>query len=299
MNILIVGAGAIGGYYGAQLARAGHAVTLLVRTANVPRLAREGLLLEAPGVHARVRLQATDTPAAARTAELVLICVKSGDTETVGEALRPHLADTATVMSFQNGADNAERLAAVLGRAVVATILYVAAERVAPDHVRHHGGGDVLIGASVSSERIAAVFREAGIGATVSEDIRAAQWDKLLINCGFNALSAIPQRPYGELVQRADVVALMRQAMQEGLAVARAAGIRTAFDPDAAIQRIAALMPEQRSSTAQDLAAGRRTEIDHLNGYVVRQGERLGIPTPVNRTLQVLVHLMEADGGGG
>lgn len=297
MKILVMGAGAVGCYYGAMLARAGHSVTLVGRQRHVEVINRDGLMLETAAFSERLPVHATVSPAAAADAELVLVCVKSGDTERAGQELAPHLAPHpakgAIVLSLQNGVDNADRLAQVLGRPVIPAVVYVAVEMAGPGHVRHHGRGDLLIGDSARSQEIAALLTAASIPTTVSADVLAAVWDKLIINCAFNALSAIPQLPYGELVKREQVLEVMHDVAAECLAVAAAAGIRVNSDPRLAIGKIAESMATQYSSTAQDLAAGRPSEIEHLNGYIVKTGARLQVPTPVNRVLYALVRLME------
>jgi 2-dehydropantoate 2-reductase len=294
MRFLVHGAGAVGCYYGAVLAHAGHPVTLVGRAARVEAIARDGMWLEAPIHRGRVALVASREAAAVAEADAVLVCVKSDDTEQAGrELLQAGLPAATPVLSFQNGVDNAERLERVLGRAVIPVVLYVAVQMAGPAQVRHHGGGDIVIGAFDQAARLAESFRAAGIGTRIDPDPRRALWDKLAINCAFNALSAIPQLPYGRLVQQPGVRELMRGVMQECSAVAAACGVHDLAAPDAAIDRIAHSMSGQRSSTAQDLRAGKRSEIDHLNGYIVRRGRELGIATPLNQTLQTLVHLME------
>ena len=160
-------------------------------------------------------------------------------------------------------------------------------------HVRHHGRGELLIGRGGAAETIAATFRAAGVPVEASDNVAGALWAKLVVNCAYNALSAITQLPYGRLVQGAGVPGVMRDVVDECLAVARAAGVRVPGDMHAVVQGLAQTMPGQLSSTAQDLARGRKTEIDHLNGVVVRKGEALGVRTPVNRTLLALVKLLE------
>jgi 2-dehydropantoate 2-reductase len=137
------------------------------------------------------------------------------------------------------------------------------------------------------------MFAAAGVPVQISDNVTGALWAKLIINCAYNALSAITQLPYGRLVQGAGVEHVMRDVVQECLAVARAAGIAVSGDMWEAVQRIAQTMPGQLSSTAQDLARRKPSEIDHLNGYVVRKGEALGIATPVNRALYAMVKLLE------
>ncbi len=293
MRTLVIGAGAVGCYYAAMLARAGQPVTLLGRLRQAEVIARDGLLLETDRGCERLAVPVTMSLAAAADADLLLVCVKSGDTESLGRELAPYLSADACVLSLQNGIDNAERLSAVIGRPVIPVVVYVAVAMVATGHVRHHGRGDLLIGASPHSAAIAALLNAAGVPTTVSDDVRVAQWRKLIVNCAVNALSAIAQRSYGDLARQQGVLDLMAAAAAECIAVARAAGVPIDDDPRIAIDAIIATMPGQRSSTAQDLAAGRATEIDHLNGFVVRTGERLQVPTPVNRCLLTLVQLLE------
>ena len=162
-----------------------------------------------------------------------------------------------------------------------------------PGHVRHHGRGELVIGQAGQSEAIASAFRLAGVPVDISANVMGALWAKLVVNCAYNALSAIAQRPYGELVQAAGIPQVMREIVEECLAVARAARVELPGDMHEAVRGIARTMPGQFSSTAQDLSRGKPTEIDHLNGFVVRKGEALGVPTPVNRTLVALVKLLE------
>lgn len=293
MTIAIMGAGAVGCYYGAMLARAGHAVTLIARPDHVAALAARGLVFEARGKTETLPVTATTDPSGVAGAEIVLFCVKSGDTESAGREIAPHLRADATILSLQNGVDNAQRLQEVLGRPVIATAVYVASEMAGPGHVRHHGRGELVIGAGRPSERIATVFGQAGIATEVSANVLGALWTKLIVNCAYNALSAIPQLPYGRMIAVEGVRASMADIVAECLAVAKACDIAI---PDGILDTVlglAAAMPEQSSSMAHDLARGRRSEIDHLNGYVVRMGEARGIPTPANRLLTVVVKLME------
>ena len=288
-----MGAGAVGCYYGAMLALAGHEVRLVGRPVHVDAMRSGGLRLETQSRDVRVPVQAGTDAAILRGAELVLFCVKSTDTERAAAAMAPYLDRNAAVMSLQNGVDNPGRLAAALAQEVIGAVVYVATEMAGPGHVRHHGRGDLVIAASPASERVAAIFDAAGVRMDVSDNVAGALWAKLIVNCAYNALSAISQLPYGRLVQGEGVREVMHDVVQECLAVAAAAGVRVPGDSWQAVQRIAQSMPGQLSSTAQDLARGKPTEIDHLNGFVVRQGEALGIATPANRALAALVRLLE------
>lgn len=294
INILVMGAGAVGCYYGGMLALAGHQVTLVARQKHVRVLKQEGLLFESAHFTGRISVQASLSSEDAASANLVLFSVKSGDTESAGRALAAHLIHGTPVLSLQNGIDNAERLSTILQAPVIPAVVYVAVEMAGPGHLRHHGRGELVIGPSPDSERIATALSEAEIPTTVSPEVASALWEKLIINCAFNALSAIPHLCYGELIQQTGVFDAMKDVILEGLAVARAAGVEIRRDLQQAALNIAESMATQYSSTAQDLLAGKPSEIDHLNGYVVRKGQELGIPTPANRMLQVIVHLMEA-----
>jgi 2-dehydropantoate 2-reductase len=288
-----MGAGAVGCYYGAMLARAGCRVTLIGRPPHVEAVQRSGLRLQTKDFDQHVQLEASTLPDPVRRAQLVLFSVKSTDTESAGQALAPHLARETPIVTLQNGVDNAERLAATLGREVIPAVVYTAVEMAGAGHVRHHGRGELVIGRTAASEAIADTFRAAGVQVEISDNVAGTLWAKLIVNCAYNALSAITQLPYGRLVQSAGVPAVMEELVDECLAVAKAARVTVPGDMHEATRRIAQTMPGQYSSTAQDLARGKKTEIDHLNGFVVRKGDALGVPTPVNRTLLAMVRALE------
>ena len=299
MKIAVMGAGAVGCYYGGMLARAGHNVVLVARPAHVEAVQIQGLLLDTQTFREHVRMQASTQPEAVQGAQCVLFCVKSTDTESAGLAMAPHLAESATVLSLQNGVDNAERLQAVLQRPVLPAVVYVATAMAGPGHVRHFGRGDLVIEAppvqsALSGEVLAQVLAAADVPTQVSADVPGALWAKLILNCVYNGASAITQMPYGQLVQGQGVKALMRDVTNECLAVAAAQGVTVTGDAHAAVEQLAVSMAGQLSSTARDLARGKPSEIDYLNGLVVRQGEALGIAVPVNRVLWALVKLLES-----
>ncbi|MDP4074657.1 ketopantoate reductase family protein [Acidovorax sp. A1169] len=295
LRIAVMGAGAVGCYYGALLARAGHPVTLIGRLAHVQAVQQQGLRLQTAVLDVQVPLAASTEASAVQGADVVLFCVKSSDSEDAARAIRPHLAPGALVLTLQNGADNDERVRAVLDAStpVAAAVVYVATAMAGPGHVQHHGRGELVIAPSPRSEAVAAQFAAAGIPTQISDNVRGALWAKLVLNCAYNALSALAQQPYGPLVQVPGVTDVIADTVAECLAVAQADGVTIPGDIDAAVRGIAATMPGQYSSTAQDLARGKPSEIDHLNGYVVRRGAALGVPTPLNRALQVLVKLAE------
>lgn len=295
MNIAVMGAGAVGCYFGGMLARAGHTVTLIARPAHVQALQRDGLWLQTQTFEQRVAVQASSDASAVRGAQCVLFCVKSTDTEAAGSAMAQYLDEGAVVLSLQNGVDNVERLRALLKRPVIAAVVYVATEMVAPGHVLHHGRGDLVLAPSPASAAIAATLRAADIPVEISDDATGALWAKLVLNCAYNALSALSGLPYGAMLHSPGlpVVQVMTDIVQECHAVAQASGVVLPDDILSTVLGLAGSMPGQMSSTAQDLARGKRSEIDHLNGFIARRGEALGIATPINRLLHTLVRLRE------
>lgn len=293
MKIAVMGAGAVGCYYGGMLARAGHEVVLIGRAPHVEAVLGGGLLLETKDFQERVRMPASTRADAVRGAQLVLFCVKSTDTEAAGAAIAPHLDAGALVLSLQNGVDNAARLQTLVRQRVAPAVVYVASEMAGAGHVRHHGRGELVVPPEAASAELAAAFNAAGVPLQTSDNVAGALWAKLILNCVYNAMSAITQLPYGRLIEGEGVKSVMRDVMDECLTVARAAGVAVPGDSWEAVLRIAGTMPTQYSSTAQDVARGKPSEIDHLNGFVVRQGEALGVPTPVNRALHAMVKLIE------
>lgn len=294
-QVAVMGAGAVGCYYGGMLARAGHAVTLIARPQHVQAVLQSGLRMQTRSFDEQVRLGASTDAQAVRGADLVLFCVKSSDTETAGAQMRPFLRPDALVLTLQNGVDNADRLRAVLPatQAVAATVVYVATEMAGDGHLRHHGRGELVIEPAPGSAEAARDFVAAGVPVQVSDDVRGALWSKLVLNCAYNAVSAIAQQPYGQTVRGVGIREVMRDVVAECLAVAQAEGVVLPEGLQSSVDGLAASMPTQFSSTAQDLARGKRSEIDFLNGLVVRRGEALGIPTPANRVLWALVKLLE------
>jgi 2-dehydropantoate 2-reductase len=294
MKVAVMGAGAVGCYYGGMLARAGHEVVLIARPQHVEAIRRDGLRLDTQSFNEHVRVEASTEPDVVKGAKLVLFCVKSTDTDSAAQALASHLEREALILSLQNGVENAERLRELLPQETAAAVVYVASEMAGPGHVRHHGRGELVIEPSSASKEVARALVEAGVPTEISDNVRGALWAKLVLNCAYNALSALSRLPYGKLVQGEGVTRAMRDVVDECLAVAEAEGVTIPGDVDVSVRRIAETMPNQFSSTAQDMMRGKRSEIDHLNGLIVRRGEALGVQTPANRMLHVLVRLAEA-----
>ncbi len=298
-RVAVVGAGAVGCYFGGMLARAGAPVVLIGRAAMAEVVRREGLFLDCLQFQERVRVETATEMRAARGADLVLFCVKTLDTETAAKELKAHLASGATVVSMQNGVDNAERMRAAGVEALPAAV-YVAAAIPEPGRVKHSGRGDLVIGPrNGKTEWVAGLFERAGVPCRISDNIEGELWTKLVWNCAGNAISALAGVTYGAIAANEEARRVIRAVVLETLAVARTAGIRPEGldDPEATMAGALKLLSQQMaaatSSTAQDLARGKKTEIESLNGYVARRGEALGVPTPVNHTLYALVKLAE------
>jgi 2-dehydropantoate 2-reductase len=289
-----MGAGAVGCYYGGMLFRAGHQVMLIGRAQHVEAIRQHGLLMDTTGFRAYVPVPASIEVSDIEGASLVLCCVKSSDTENAASMMAPFVGPEAIVLSLQNGVDNAQRLQAPLLCTVHPAVVYVAAEMMGPGRLKHHGRGELVVGPSAMSTEMLGEFVNAGVPMQVSDNVVGELWAKLILNCAYNAISAITRLPYGLLFENEGARDLMRSVVHECLAVARRESIALPSDSWQGVERIAATMSAQFSSTAQDVMRGRPSEIDHLNGYIVRKGKSLGIDTPANQALYALVKLLES-----
>ena len=231
-----MGAGAVGSFYGAMLARAGHAVTLIGRPAHVQAIEANGLLLEmGDAVHA-VPVQASSDVSAVQGADLVLCCVKSGDTEAVARQMAPYLGPSTVLMSLQNGVDNAEVLARHVACRVVPAVVYVAVALAGPGHVQHFGRGDLAIGAmpggTMSSvpewptlQALVDFFASAQVPVRIVPDVAVELWAKLMVNCAYNAISGLAQLPYARLAAMPGIREMQHDIVREVIAVAAASGV--------------------------------------------------------------------------
>jgi 2-dehydropantoate 2-reductase len=313
VRVAVLGAGAVGSYFGGMLARSGLQVTLIGRAAHVEAIRANKLFLDTVAFQERVAVNASTETSAARDADIILFCVKTTDTEDAARSLAPYLAPHAIVVSLQNGVDNLPRIRAASGIDALAAVVYIAAALPEPGHLKHSGGGSLAVGEfpdrrsssipSASSpagpaeraERIAALFTPAGVPCRVSPDIEADLWSKFVLNCAGNAVTGVTQISYAHLARSAVTRDIFSQVIAETVAVGRVSGVNL---PEVdflsqGLQFLQGVGSEATSSTAQDLARGKRTEIDSLNGYVVRRGKELGIATPANLVLFALVKLLE------
>lgn len=305
LRIGVMGAGAVGLYFGARLGQGGAPVTVVARPAHVDAIRRAGLAIDSVDGAVTVPIDAHTSVDALTACDVVLVCVKSVDTEAVASLLAERLPEDTLIVSLQNGVDNAWRLRGRMPQPVVPAVVYVSAEMTGPGRLRHNGSGRLILGTPLAGTAAAAgalrrlsaleaALERSRVPSRRSDDVRVDLWTKLTANCAYNAISALTQVRYGRLAADAGVRAVMDGVTDEIAAVAAADGVsisRAALGE--AVRAIADAMPQALSSTAQDLAAGRRTEIDDLNGFVVRRGRALGVPTPVNETLRALVKFVE------
>lgn len=298
-RIAVVGAGAVGGYFGGLLARAGASVVMIGRQPFVEAVKTRGILLDTLNFKEFVPVEASAELGAARGADIVLFCVKTTDTAATARELAPFLAPQSIVLSFQNGVDSGEQIQSAAKIAASQAVVYVAASVPQLGHVKHVGRGDLVIGPETDKAKmLAALFARAQIPCRISNNIEGELWTKLIWNCALNAISALGRAKYGRIAENANARKLMETVILEVLAVAHAAhvvlpGLENIEAAMVGAMNIATQMTEAMSSTAQDLNRGKLTEIDSLNGFISRRGSALDVPTPVNHALFTLVKLAE------
>jgi len=302
-RVAVVGAGAVGCYFGGMLARAGAPVTLIGRAPHVEAINRDGLFIDSIDFKESVSVSASTELEAVRDAKLVLFTVKTVDTERTAKSLAPYLAPETIVVSLQNGVDNVKRIKFAAGIQAIPAVVYISVAMTGLGRIKHSGRGDLIIGDPSPNRHareqelaeVAATFAGAGVPCRISEDITTDLWEKLIMNCAYNAISALARTKYGRIAQDAGSIEVIKQVVGEAVAVGNAAGVPLSADAviAAALKLGSEAMPEAVSSTAQDIARGKPTEIDSLNGFLVRKGAEMGVPTPVNQTLYSLVKLLE------
>lgn len=303
MRICVLGAGALGSALGGTLAEAGHEVTLLTRNrAHVEAIRSRGLTLRTEGADRVVRLGAAVDTAGLPPVDLVIVLVKSLDTDTAMRDARAIVGPETLVVSLQNGLGQEDVLAGIVGlERVLAGKTYAGGVMLAPGHVMSGTKGkETIIGeldGAVSPRALAVMeaFNNAGLATIVSANILGAMWDKLFVNVATGALAGITGLAYGELYSIPEIEETAIAAVAEAMAVAKACSIEVqTSDPRAPWVKAAAGLPaEFKTSMLQSLEKGALTEIDFINGSVVRAGQRVGIATPVNATLVALVKGVE------
>ncbi|KUM33975.1 ketopantoate reductase family protein [Pseudomonas sp. EpS/L25] len=303
MRICILGAGALGSTFGAWLSEAGHDTWLLNRpNAHIEAIGRDGLEVETPDGSRRVQVRAAVAAEAVGVVDLVVVLVKSFATAEAMTQARALVGPETLVLSLQNGLGHEELLAGIVGRErVIAGKTYVGGVLLGPGRIRSGvAGKQTLIGeldgqVTPRVQAVAEAFGGAGLATTVSANIRGTLWDKLQVNVATGALTGITQLTYGQLYSEPLLRDIALQAVAEAIAVARAAGVELGLqEPEAAWQLAReGLAPSFKTSMLQSLQKGSITEIDFINGAVVRLGQQYRVPTPVNATLVACIKGIE------
>jgi 2-dehydropantoate 2-reductase len=302
MKILIMGAGAIGAYYGAKLKLAGEDVYFTARGEHLRALKAGWLRMRGGDGEQTIKIPSTDNPAEFAPYDLVLFCVKSYDTLTAAQQLKGCLAPHGVVMTLQNGVENEDALCAVFPRgAVMGGNARVGAEIVAPGTLVHSGYGYIEFGELDGAEspralRFAEMFRRAGIFGELTRDLKTIRWVKLMGNNGTNCVCALGRCSLAEAINDAAGYALMHALMLETVAVGAAEGARmTTETADHSMARLSKIstLDKIRPSTLQDVERGKRLEYDAITGAIIRAAERHRIEVPVTRAMHALLKLID------
>lgn len=299
MRIAIVGAGAMGGVIGFYLAGVAEVVLVDMWAEHVDAIGAQGIACERDGVEEVRPVRAVIDPATAGPCDAAIVLVKARQTPWAAGACRVLLAPSGVAYTLQNGIGNYELLADALGpRHAGQGVTALGGTLLGPGRVRHAGLGPTTLGAAPDrplAEALAALLSAAGLPAAVSDNVESLVWGKLLVNVGINALTALLRVPNGALAEEPAARALMEAAVAEAAAVAAARGVHLPYDdPAAHVVAVAAATAANRSSMLQDVLRGTTTEIATINGAVVAEGARLGVPTPLNAALAALVEALEA-----
>ncbi len=302
MKIVVVGAGAIGSLFAAYLTKSKEEIWLLDK--NKERAAKintTGILVEEPNDNWQVKIKATAVPSDIGKADLILLCVKSFSTKLALEQISPLLKESTKILSLQNGVGNLEIISEFSGEdRVIGGITNQGATWIDVGRIHHAGVGETIIGTAngktpVEMRSIREIFNQVGLETKMSRDIKSLIWSKLIINVGINALSAITRLPNGLLTEFEGTKRILRDAVTEATRIAKRKRIKLIFDdPLAKVEAVCENTAPNLSSMLQDVLRKKRTEIDFINGVIVRLGQELGIAVPTNKLLLDLIKTIEA-----
>jgi 2-dehydropantoate 2-reductase len=301
VKIGVIGAGGIGGYYGASLAQAGAEVALIARGEHLAAIQDRGLRVRSDDSDFTIRLAASDDPAEIGSCDAVIFSVKSYDTEQAAGLLEPLLKPDTAVLSLQNGVDNEEKIAARIGpEHVLGGVSFILAHIAEPGLVEQVGSvrrvvfGELDGSRTERAERLLAEFRRAGIDTDLADDIRAVLWDKFAYLCALAGLTAVTRLPIDTLLAVPESRELFRSIVGEVALVARAEGVALADDiVDQKTAFAESLGPDSFSSLHHDLVTGHRLELDALHGELTRRATRHGISAPASKTIYALLRPWE------
>jgi 2-dehydropantoate 2-reductase len=294
-EILMVGAGSVGGFFGAHLAKSNPRVSFLLRPRTLQAVRARGLTVRSAAGSFTVRPRAAADPRELPPPDLVILSVKAYDLDQALDQLEPVLTDRTVLLTLQNGVDTEDRLLDRLKRdCVVGGVAYIYSKIAEPGVIDHYKRGAVAIGELMghTSDRVLAIadlFKAAGIPCRIAEDIRRSKWEKMCWNCVFNPLTVIVDDRVSRALDHPEMLGVIREIVGEVAAVA--AGSRVPLPADMA-EKVVQWSQEIRdihTSMYDDWKAGRPTEIEALNGYISRRGRELGIPTPVNDALTAMI----------
>jgi len=299
LKVLVVGPGAMGSLFAGMLALGGHEVWLMGRRMEVvDHIRRQGVTILRGEGRENVPVSATTDARDVGPVDLVMVCVKAYDTERACVDALPAVGSSTTLLTLQNGLGNVETIASVVGRErVLAGVTSHGATLLGPGLVRHAGAGETAIGEldGAETERVwgvADALRQAGIQVEISPRVDSLIWGKLVVNAAINPITALLKVPNGGLLASEDARELMAAVALEAAGVARARGIPLPYaDPVGRVEAVCRQTAPNRSSMLQDVDRGIRTEIDFIDGALAREGERLGVPTPL---CWALTHLVRA-----
>ena len=306
MKILIMGAGAVGLFYGARLQRAGEDVYYCARGENLRVLSERGLEVKSFQGDFKLQVKATGNPREFAPYELILFCVKSYDTIATAHLLDGCLGTGGAVMTIQNGVENEEALCTVLPReSVMGGNARVGAELTAPGKLLHTASGIIEFGEldgreTLRAERMAAAFKRAGVFGQFTHDLKSVRWKKLMGNNGTNTVSALARCTLGEMFADPDSDALVHRLINETAMVGRAEGANISDEDVEALYNVARGFSNAsaiKTSTLQDLERGKRLEYDAISGAVVRAARRHGLSVPATETVHALLKLLDANRG--
>jgi 2-dehydropantoate 2-reductase len=305
MKIVIVGPGAMGllfaGIFSRQKKKDLQVILLDKDRERAARLSKEGFSVEGIAGNWHVPAQAVCDAKEIDKADLVMICVKSYDTKSAIKSVKPALSEDTMVLTLQNGIGNIEIIQEVAGQdRVIGGITSMGATLLSETKVRFAGKGDTVIGRidgkiPVQIRAIRELFNAGGMDVRISRDIKGFLWSKLIINAGINPLTAVTRLHNGKLLDFEGTRRLMAQAVSEAVKLAKRKRIKLIYDdPLAKVEAVCEATASNISSMLQDVIKKRQTEIDYINGVIVRQGQELGIQVPVNSLLVDLVKTIEA-----
>jgi 2-dehydropantoate 2-reductase len=297
MNFFIVGAGAMGCLFAARLQKAGFAVFLRdYDPQRAERINRKGIRVEGIDGEYRAAVATFSTPPPIAP-EVILICVKSYATAVAAQTVKDWLSPEAVIVTLQNGLGNVETLGQIFGASrVLGGVTSEGATTLAPGRIRHAGRGDTVIGPNhhPAIAAIAAAFNAAGFKTRTVAAVDNLIWSKLIVNVGINALAAITRLKNGRLPDLPGARIIMAAAVKEAVTIAQTKQIQLPYpDPLARVLEVCRLTADNIASMLQDVLKHKQTEIDYINGAIVREGARLGIPAPVNQTLTALVQILQ------